>query len=210
MSIPSHSDTSLIELSDLLGTQRDAILRSVGGLQLMPENATKWIRFERLVEAARDSMPTSCSQCVSGTRLRHLLSETPVATPEILRAEDQFEHSFVASIKFYGGEYLAISGGLSNISTGCQLLLEAVRDLDDSHREIRDRLLREAQLLLRVSDTKCRRVGLRRWQLPGFETTAPLSVPPSDELERFRSAVVFCRSEIEQEARSDVSVDDLL
>ena len=210
MSAASHPDTSLVELSELLGAQRDAILQSVGGLQLFPENATKWIRFERLVEAARASIPTRRSQGVSGTRLRHLLSEAPVAAPEILRAEDQFEHSFVASIKFYGGEYLAISGGLSNISTGCQLLLEAVRDLGNSHREIRDRLLGEARLLLRVSDTICRRVGLRRWQLPEFETTAPPSVPPSDELERFRSAVVFCRSEIEQEARSDVSVDDLL
>ncbi len=210
MTIASQSDTSLIELSSLLGAQRDAILRSVGGLQLIPENATKWIRFERLVEAARASVLTERSQGVSGTRLRHLLSQAPIAAPEILRAEDPFEHSFVASIKFYGGEYLAISGGVSNISTGCQMLLEAVRDLDDMHREVRDRLLGEARLLLWVSDTICRRVGLQRWQLPEFETSAPLSVPPSDELERFSSAVVFARSEIERRFRGEVSVEDLL
>ena len=210
MSTSSPSDTSLFELSTHLGAERDAILQSVGGLQLLPANATKWIRLERLVEAARGSTPATHSQGVSGTRLRNLLSEAPVAAPEILRAEDPFEHSFVASIKFYGGEYLVISGGVSNIATGCQLLLEAVRDLDNAHRAVRDRLLEEARRLLWVSDAICRRVGLRRWQLPEFKTSAPLSVPPPDELMRYSSAVVFSRGEIAREFRSETTVDDLL
>ena len=60
--------TSPLELASSLDAERDDVLRSVAALQLMPENASKWMRFERLIEAAAGTVPGGEPRSVSTRR----------------------------------------------------------------------------------------------------------------------------------------------
>lgn len=166
-------------------------------MQLVPENATKWARFERLLEVALATDPTDDQQAVSAGRLRHLLKTPPIATAQLVAGEDPFEESFTAAITFHGGSYRVVMGGISGADAGCQLLLEAVRSLpDETHRAYKHEVFVDATLLLKLSDVICDRAGLGRWALPAHSPRTKLSIPAVQELNRLCRAVSFSQDEL--------------
>lgn len=183
------------ELAESLGSERDALLVSVAALQLIPENATKWMRFERLVEACAGA-PTDVEQKpVSVRRLSQLLTSPPIVTPSLVAAEDPFEESFTAEITFYGGSYMVVMGGASAAHSACQLVLEAVRQIDAAP-SYRESVFADAAALLRLSDAMCKNAGLGRWAAPTESPRTPLHVPGGDELERLQQGVLFDSEQI--------------
>src|SRR4051812_38804021 len=74
---------SLNGLVPTLGRQRDWLLRANAALQLLPENATKWVRFERLLEVLSAVEPVEPQESASSGRLRQLLSRPPIFTDRL-------------------------------------------------------------------------------------------------------------------------------
>jgi hypothetical protein len=185
------------DLASTVGRERDHLLRAGAALQLLPQNATKWARFERLLEVSLAAEPTAEQRAVSNRRLRQLLTTPPIATPQLVAGEDPFEESFTAAMTFYGGAYRAVLGGISGAHAGCQLVLEAVRSLnDDAERDYKREVLRDATVLLKLSEAVCDRAGLGRWDLPFHSPRTKLLIPAAPELDRLCNAVSFSQEEL--------------
>lgn len=127
--VPKHNNASQADsLGDLaaeLGSRRDGILTACAALQLMPENATKWVRFERLLEIA-SALPREVRQePIGSAQLRVLLTHPPIATPHVLSQEDPFEEPFTAAITFYevriGSSWAAPLGRTPVVSSSSRL-----------------------------------------------------------------------------------------
>src|SRR5688500_16932192 len=152
-------------LAESLAAERDDLLISVAALQLLAENATKWMRFERLVEACAGA-PVGLPQVpVPVRRIRQLLSSPPIVTPSLLTAEDPFEESFTAEVTFFGGSHTVVMGGASAAHSACQLVLDAVSRLDPAN-DYRTAVFADAGVLLGLSEAMCRRARLERWAEP--------------------------------------------
>lgn len=190
---------TLPELAATLGPERDSLIVSVAALQLIPDNATKWMRFERVIEACSGAELTTDQHSVSPGRLRRLLTSDPVVTPALLSAEDPFEESFTAEIMFYGGSHTVVMGGATAAHSACQLVLEATRRLDgEDAAEYRQSVFADATALLTLSREMCRRVGLGRWVVPAESPRTPLRVPARDELQRLQTTVSFAPQELSE------------
>lgn len=182
----------MIELAATLRHEREALLRSVAALQLIPENAAKWMRFERLLEVALAATAEEEQHTVSASRLRGLLTSPPIVSAQILSEEDAFDETFTAAIAFYGGTFRVVMGGASGASAGCQLVLEAVRTLTD-HRfdNFRSRVMGDANVLLKLSEVMCTRAGLPRWTGASRSPLTPLFLPQESELQRLARCATF-------------------
>ena len=86
----------------------DSLLRYAGALQLLPDNATKWLRFARLVEATRAARPAHPQRPADACRDRRPLDGPPIATEWVLANEDPFEGPFTAPVVFDDAEYLTV------------------------------------------------------------------------------------------------------
>ncbi|MEX1208765.1 MAG: hypothetical protein WEE36_09245 [Acidimicrobiia bacterium] len=172
---------------------RDHLIVASASLQLIPKNATKWARFERLLELASSLRPEDVPKRMPKNLLRKLLTSSPIATPQIISGEVPFEEPFVTVITFFGGSYRVVSGGASAASVGCQLLLDASRLLpdDDESTEFRERLFLDAEIALKLSDAVCERAGLGRWMSPSLSPKSEVVIPASSEFDRLGKAVTF-------------------
>lgn len=192
-----RSPLTLDDLAATLGRERNHLLRAGAALQLLPQNATKWARFERLLEVALAAEPSADQQTVSNRRLRQLLTTPPIATAQLIAGEDPFEESFTAAVTFYGGSYRVVMGGIAGAHAGCQLVLEAVRSLqDDADEDYKHEVLRDATVLLKLSDVICDRAGLGRWHLPAHSPRTKLSIPAAPDLDRLCNAVSFSQEDL--------------
>ena len=89
---PAIEAASMVELSGIVGAERDGLLRGAAAFQLMPENASKWVRFERLLEVATGSPLEEPQLEVSRDRLRSLLTQPPIASDQIRSQEDPLKN----------------------------------------------------------------------------------------------------------------------
>ena len=174
----------------------ESLLLAAGSLQLLPENATKWVRFARLVEVARATRPSRRQRPIGAPDVCSLLTRAPIADTSVLSHEDPFEAPFVVPVSFEGTEYLTVSGAASEAATSCQFMLDALDDLPDEAEPARILMSQDAIRLLRLSDLVARRAGLERWQLPVFDRGPEVHVPEIDEFERLQRAVVVRNYEL--------------
>jgi hypothetical protein len=193
----SAAPQSLAELAATLGQERDTLFLAAAALQLVPENATKWVRFERLLEVAF-AIPSGGSQRpVPASRLRQLLTKPPLATAQVTSGEDPFEECFTAEVSFHGGSHRVVLGGVSAAHAGCQLILGAVRGLsDEANHDYKQMIIGEATVLLTLSNVMCHRAGLRRWEVPPLLPRGPLVIPPPQELRRLATSASFTQEEL--------------
>lgn len=161
-------------------------------LQLMPENSTKWARFERLLEVALAIEPGDSRQSLTSKQLRQILTTTPITTPQVLSNEDPFDYPFVPSITFHGGNYRVIAGGAEGAQVQCQLVLDAVlRMQGEECAGFRAQVFEYAFVLLKLSELICQRVGLVRWTPPVQSKMSPLIIPADDALFRLERSITF-------------------
>ena len=175
----------------------DSLLRCAGALQLLPDNATKWLRFARLVEATRAARPAHPQRPATRAEIEALLTGPPIASEWVLANEDPFEGPFTAPVVFDGAEYLTVPGAVANAATVCQFLLQALDELPAEVIEVRELMRRDAARLLWISDTTARRGGLGRWQEPKFEKDRGVHIPSVEELRRLEAAVCIDESDLE-------------
>lgn len=176
----------------------DSSLRCAGALQLLPDNATKWLRFARFVEAIRAVRPARRQVMIDEAELESALSGPPIAHRRVLAHEDPFEGPFVVPVLFEGVEHLVLPGAVGDAATVCQFLVDAIDELPASARSARRTMRRDAVRLLWVSDEVARRAGLERWQAPVFDTSSGVHIPGEGVLRRLESAVCIHDSDLRQ------------
>ena len=184
----------------------DSLLRCAGALQLMPDNATKWLRFARLVEATRAARPARPQRTATLAELEALLTGPPIASEHVLDHEDPFEGPFTVPVLFDGTEYLTVPGAVADAATVCQFLLGA---LDELPTEARELMRRDAARLLWISDTVARRGGLERWQAPKYEKGNSVHIPAGEDRRRLEAAVYIDNSDLEHRFGGIESFADL-
>ena len=187
----------LASLGPQLRNVTDSLLRCAGALQLLPDNATKWLRFARLVEATRGACPARTQRTATLAELETLLTGPPIAHEWVLANEDPFEGPFTAPVVFEGAEYLTVPGAVANAATVCQFLLQALGELPAEAAAARELMRRDAARLLWISDKVACRGGLERWQAPKFDKDAGVHIPAVDDLRRLEAAVCIDDSEVE-------------
>ena len=175
----------------------DSLLRCSGGLQLLPDNATKWLRFARLVEATRAARPAHPQRRATSAEIETLLTDPPIASEWVLANEDPFEGPFTAPVVFDDAEYLTVPGAVANAATVCQFLLQALNELPAEAAEVRELMRRDAARLLWISDTAARCGGLERWQEPKCEKDRGVHIPPVEELRCLNAAVCIDGPDLE-------------
>jgi hypothetical protein len=80
------------------------------------------MRFDRLREIVSSITPTPPQYPVSAGRLRHLLTNPPIASEQVISNEDPNEESFVSSVAFHGGNFRVVAGGAPEAHAGCQIV----------------------------------------------------------------------------------------
>ena len=166
---------------------------------LLPDNATKWLRFARLVEATRAARPAHPQRTATPAEIEALLTGPPIASELILANEDPFESPFTAPVVFGSAEYLTVPGAVANAATVCQFLLQALDELPAEVAEVQELMRRDAARLLWISDRVARRGGLERWQEPKFEKDTGVHIPSVEELRHLNVAVCVDRSDLESQ-----------
>ncbi len=202
--------TTIAELAASSGGVRDDLLRAAGALQIIPGNATKWARFERLLETAAGAPIGEEQRRVTGQELRRMLTQEPIASASTVSGEDPFEESFVGSITFFGGGHRVVAGGASGSHAGCQLVLDSVRSLPEDQEGFRSSVFHDARVLLKLSEAVCERAGLRRYEAPELSPRSRLIVPNEAELRDLMDMVTFSDAEILQHLGPDVDIDQLV
>jgi hypothetical protein len=197
--MPSNSGThrtTLLELAADISHERDHLLQLAAAMQLVPQNATKWARFERLLEAVSATVSADPQRRVSAQRLGTLLAGPPIASGQVVSDEDPFEETFTAEISFFGGSYRMVLGGASGAHVACQLVLNACLRLDDALDEFRRAVFADATVILTLADEICRRAGLGRWELPTYSARSPLIVPGPADLDELCECITFDDAEL--------------
>ena len=193
----SASGASAVSLLEMRN-KTDSLLQCAGALQLLPDNATKWLRFARLVEEVRASRPSRRQTSVEGAEMEVLLTSSPVADGRVLAHEDPFEGPFVAPVLFEGAEYLMLPGAVEKAATVCQFLVDALDELTAGARSAQRSMRHDAARLLWVSDVVVRRAGLVRWQAPVFDKGSGVHIPGEGDLRRLEAAVCVHDSDLQQ------------
>lgn len=199
----------LARLGPQLRSVTDSLLLSAGALQLLPDNATKWLRFARLVEATRAVRPALPQRPAAVADLEALLTGPPIASDHVLDHEDPFEGPFTAPVLFDDTEYLTVPGAIADAATVCQFLLGALDALPTEARTARELMCRDAVRLLWISDTVARRGGLERWQAPTYEKGRSVHIPAEEDRQRLEAAVYFDDSDLEHQFGGIESFTDL-
>lgn len=176
----------------------DSSLRCAGALQILPDNATKWIRFARFVEAIRTVRPAHRQVMIDNADLESVLTGPPVADGRVLAHEDPFEGPFVAPVLFEDRDHLVLPGAVADAATVCQFLVDAINELPASARSAQRSMRRDAARLLWVSDEVARRASLKRWQAPVFDKSDGIRIPDESALRRLESAVCIHDSDLRQ------------
>ena len=179
-------------LPALMGCSLVDLAASIGGLQLMQENANYLLRLERAA-AAVGALSEGGGRGVTNSYLRSMLNGPPLADSHTISNEDQFAETFVQEVSFFGGPYLATPGlGERSVET-VQLLLQAVfrstSGVDDNT------YLTEAASLTRAALAFSHRVvtsaGLGRYDPPVSSKREKVFVPNRKRLNLLRGAVRF-------------------
>src|SRR5260370_377788 len=126
---------------DLAGT--------VGALQLMPENAGRYLVLPAFAHAIATLQPADNKPRISAGHLRGLFRVEPLGKGFLVAAEHPFEFSFTESIAFKDGAYTVFPGNRSESSTF--ILRHIFQAIDSSENTRYGRFCAQAQALSRAA-----------------------------------------------------------
>lgn len=169
-----------------------------GALQLMPENAERYLSLPAFAHAIATLGPGAGKHRISSGRLRNILRAEPLANGFITDAEDPFDYPFTESIAFKDGAYTVLPGNNSESATFvirhiAKAVLSEEAFSDPSFADKARSLIRAA---LTISNELARRANLVHGMEPTSKFRGPVIVPSSSDLSRLKSAVLFQESEL--------------
>jgi len=170
------------------------ILAKIGGLCLLPDNASHAIRLEALTHAAACNKVFVSKPQVSLSNFSHIVQKHLGKHTEIARLEDPCENMFTEAFTFYGGSYIVFPSIMESPSfilrNICKGLFLAKSKSSNSTMLKRARLLITA--VLAVSNDIAKRAKLDRGIEPSQHTwNEEIVIPPLDRLRELQQAVVF-------------------
>lgn len=177
-----------------------SIVAAASGLMLLPTNASRLIRLQRLAALGMALADTGAGPA-SPSAIRSVLKQEDIGGSSILTMEDPYSEALVQSISFSGGPYL-VSGGSGE---------HAIADLENFiDAAFRERWMPEAlhvparqliQGLLTVSDIVLKRAGLRRGTAPGGSARAPMDVPGAARLKELTDSTFISNEELDSHSK---------
>lgn len=177
------------------------LLATVGGLQLLPENADQAVRLEAFAHAAAALENAANKSCISLHQLRQFANSDPLGGMGVAMQEDPCDNAVTEAFTYHGGMYIVFPGQTDEVTFHLRHLAAAI-SADPGAYPVPKFVARAAQLLkaaLALSTEIARRAGLGRAVLPIFRgREADVVVPESQRLARLKQAVFFNRAEIEQ------------
>lgn len=191
-------DEQLIRLREALSPFAYGDLASgIGALQLVPVNAERQPRFDRLAALVYSLDRNVEGPDLSPGRWRSILNTPPVTTAVVASQEDPAEDLFTGALSFIGGSYVVFPGIAEQSVEIARLLLKAVVL---SAEPMPDEYVAEIQALtygvLRLSDAVAARAGLRRGVQPESTTDRQVVLPPAEQFKLLKKAVTFDEQEL--------------
>jgi len=170
------------------------LLKSFGGLTLLPQNHGKNIRFEELsrrcLRSFNDDKPT-----VSLAAFTTYLNENYPSH----YLEDPVTNLFTDLVTFYGGDYIIFPGITEGGTYVLSKLLTAIYNWPDSDipDHFKSNCMHASLLMLNLSDRVANRLGYGRYQFEEVENHL-ISIPSSARFEELKAAVTFFDEEMAQ------------
>lgn len=190
----------LLKLVNALSTYDPAdLLAAIAGLQLMPENADRAVRFEILAHAVASisNKGFGSKRIANLKQLEKICNDSSGLTP-FIRLEDPFAHPFTEAFTFYGGSYIVFPGIAEESTFIWRQLTNAIflhPDLFPDHQFAR--IVRQLFLaVLVLSNEIARRAGLERGVEPITAPGGNVVIPPVERLAQLKNAVSFSWSEL--------------
>lgn len=181
-------------------TRFDAVdlAATVGALQLMPENAGRYLVLPALAHAIATLKPNGNKPRISAGRLRGLFRLEPLGKGFLVASEDPFEFSLTESIAFKEGAYTVFPGNASESPTF--ILRHIFQAINTNENGRYGRFCEQAQCLshaaLLIVDAVARRAQLTYGLEPTSEFRSSVVVPKASTLSDLKKAVVFSKSEL--------------
>lgn len=171
---------------------------TAGALQLMPDNAERYLSLPAFAHAIATLHPGAEKHRISSGRLRNILRAAPLAHGFIADAEDPFDYPFTESIAFDNGAYTVFPGNNPESATFvmrhvAKAILSEEAYSDPSFADKARSLIRAA---LTISNELARRAGLVHGMEPTSKFRGPIIVPGSSDLSRLKSAASFQEPEL--------------
>src|SRR6266404_7322380 len=171
---------------------------TAGGLQLIPENAGRYLVLPALAHAVATLPVDANKPKLIASNLRKLLRTEPLGKGSLVLAEDPFEFSFTESIAFKGGAYTVFPGnGVESTTFILRHIFQAIDAIDNSQY---GNFCAEANSLAHATLTLINAVAERAELTYGIEPTSrfrdSVAVPNSSTLADLKKAVTFSASQI--------------
>lgn len=190
--------TILRKLSRDVSSFRPAdVLASVGGLQLMPENAHCALRLETLAHLAlsRDALR---GRTVEARTLEEWCNRSELSR-SIAEKEDRCENLFTQAFSFFGGSFVVFPGIESEPTFILRGLLSAIFLVDGSNlRPLQRAVSRTVRAALALSDAIAHRAGLPRGLKASQQLSHNVTVPTQRQLSHLKAAVSWTEQSLQK------------
>lgn len=194
----SNSDPLRVLVESLQPFDPIDLAATTGALQLLPENAGRYLVLPALAHAVATLQPADNKPKISAGNLRGLFRAEPLGKGFLVAAEDPFEFSFTESIAFMDGAYTVFPGNATESSTFTLRHIFKAIDTNDNTRY--GRFCEQAQSLshaaLLIVDAVARRAQLTYGLEPTSEFRESVVIPKASVLSDLKQAVTFSISEL--------------
>ena len=173
------------------------LLSSMGGLQLLPRNASRTIRLEAMANVVAESANWKPGKPTpSRTRLDRLCNASLLAR-ELAIGEDPFDNCFVESFPFFGRAYTVLPGTVEEATDSlARLCLWFFGRTAMSNTSYYDDAYGATCGMLAVIDAVAQKAGLSRDQQPDTSPRTSVDIPFAAELAALKAAVKFSDDEL--------------
>lgn len=184
----------------LTGYDTDDLAATLGGLQLVPENAGRLYGLEAAAVVAARLAFASGRPAPTPAQWRDLFDGLGGALRATLPDEDPLENPFVDELVFDGRAYRFLPSLEDEAPFVLRHLTAAVMAMADDARTaaFATSARRLCHAALALGDAVCRRAGLPRGCPPGSDLAGPVRVPDGDALAALKQAVRFEPEGLEQ------------
>lgn len=192
-------------LNEFQKYDRLKLLSFFSGLQLLPENHTKSIRLEYIMQIALLTREQKKEEIVPDELIAKVNKLVP-SNGDIGCNEDPVENLFTQNVLFYGGNYIVYSGIYSNITQIIQnfltTFLHKIKNIDK-----KGHILKTSLGILLISNEIAKRLKHTRYiTSPEKEWRENIKLPSKEKISNYSDSVIFSEEDI-KELFKDFNID---
>ena len=174
------------------------LMRKVGALNLVPQNASRRITLDALAHLMAAQPYDPNAPTISRHRLQSLVRKHLHADSEPGRTDDPAPEMFTEEITFPNGPFVVFPGTLLNSHEILRWLLKAtlLKKPQLGHNSFEAEVIRASLLCLSVSNAIAQKAGILRGVSPQFDSSREIIIPSMSSIKKGADAVTFSRSEL--------------